>query len=372
MNITELTELNELKDYIEKNELKEKIIFLINHSYQITEGSDSDKARCKSYIKNINTFLDKINSCNKMNAFLTSMTPSLIDRTTFDSVLGAFKKTGNLEQIEDALKSIMYYSDLILNYHAYQSQFINFEGLLNLNNSIVFTMDINRTVLLKESYKKIKNISDILESIKKITGEEIEFEINHVEDGSLRAFVTGSLLTLNIISPLCSSVTKNISEIVDLHHKSQVNQIERDLKKEELRHIKKMNELDETQISEEQKRHKKIVDLKQKQYKAKIENLQNQLEIELDYIMQEIIISNPSFFEGNNNHLLLKQISKKLITHFSTGGYVEILELEYLTPGESDSPSALSKTIEYTDKVKNLSLEELLLLEHLSKDDEVE
>lgn len=370
LNYKEFNEFFLISNYIKKEKLVRRTDILISNILDFRSGVVDKREKVYEELSKIKDFLNTISNTNYITDFLKTFRVKIISYENIQSNLRIIAQEGDTDPLEETLNTVRRYCSLIISYSNYQNKLFADNKIQEADNVLVFTFDINKPVLLKNTFKKIKNISELMENSDRLCQENQQFEIIHVEDGSLAVYVTAGILVINLLDPLIDLTAKSYRHYLELTHKASIQEIERQLKEEELRHTKRMNQLEEEEKEEEKNYYDLIIKRKQKLYEKEIANAKEIFEEEIEIKKIEIKKNFPDFFKEPNNELLLNKIMRNLTEHFSQGGFAEVLKIEHEINSE-EIFSKSSRELKYREALEKLPAESAQkLLELLSSPSE--
>ncbi|MFG1501090.1 hypothetical protein ABMA70_12865 [Halobacteriovorax sp. XZX-3] len=371
MNLKEIFELNELYNEIVNNKLYKRLTYLKEKSYHLSQGTDNQITSYFNEAIELKVFLELLNSSSYISKLIKSFGKHelILNAKSFTDTIDSHirvKENSSLNKFYDEIEE---YLDYVTSYFQYHSTNFDFNETSKFENNLIFTIDVNKSVYLNKSYNKLKNISEILELVKNISNENIDFEITHVEDGSMKVVICATFLIVNIVSPIISTVSKHFNEIMEISNKNEIHKVKLKIEEEKLRHLKKMNQYKEqekeTLLNEVRNLYKdeieELIKLKQEETNEKIKRCLTNLDCDLKYKKREIVINNKSHFEEPNKEMIIDKITKKIITHYKEGGFVEVLKLEYMNI--LTNTNAEVSYLEYSKKLESLSEETMKMLE---------
>lgn len=365
MFIDERIEFDNIINYILDNSIDEVLNFF-RQNYSTLRDPNNKNTQVEDALSTLQNYLEYLYSLDKPLQYLNSTSPNtLINNIQLNQAIEKFIKASNNGLLNKYLNNI---SIITLSLKKYNSYLVlsDTENLLKkINNSIAFSFEVGKKVTFGSSLSRMNNIEELLELINTLLGEEGDFEIIHVEDGSFKVFVVASWITIKLVSPLIDGLSSNVSSVMDLIHKSKIQNIEQELKEEELRHLIAMNKKEEG--IQDIKIDEKLKEQKAKQYKKQLLALRENIEDEKAFLISQICSRFKEEIKHKDNpELLLKKVCEKIEEHLKNNGYIETFLIGDDVDRESISIKENKKI--YKERIEKLDHEELKLLEELNAD----
>ncbi|MFX3675577.1 MAG: hypothetical protein ACN6I6_00930 [bacterium] len=353
MNIDQRLEFENIVNYFTDNQTRVHLDKLKSLS-SVGRGDFTEKGLRS--IDAIKDFLDLLHRLEIPSLYLKkTLSHSTLNVNDFNESIERYVRNGDRDNFLLAIDNISYMMHKLTDYRKFLECFDTSNLMKEVKQSIVFSFGLGRAIYYSESLNQMTNGQELFKLLNTLLGSDDKFEVIHVEDGSLKMFVATTVIVIQLIDPLSDIIAKNVSKTMDLIHKNDLQQIEKEIREEKLKHLKSMNGKDEDlkdiEIDEE------LLKLKKKQYEMELKYLEAEYDLELTYQIRLLCDRYSSEFKHDDNPmLLLKKISEKIERHFRSGGFISTYSLRDSTKSSNEK--------NYKEKLNNLTNEQLKYLEN--------